>query len=340
MGMPPLSSPLLIIQDQGFLRHDTGPDHPEGAWRLTTIAERLLSGHLADKVAAFVSRPAQRHELTAVHDENYLLRFEEAALTGRSHLDHPDNQICYDSYQAALLAAGAGPTAIDLLEAGEGRAAFAAVRPPGHHAERSSALGFCFLNNAAVAARYWQDRHRRRRVMIIDWDAHHGNGIQAAFEEDPEVFYLSIHEHPTWSFPGTGWSEERGCGPGRGATLNLPLPPGADDAALLRLIEEKVAPALAVFRPQALIIGAGFDGHRDDDMSGLAYSSQLYRRLGVLAASWAQTYCPGRLLSLLEGGYRPQILARCVEYYLTGLLEYPSPVANQQPQLNKERIKP
>ncbi|HET98242.1 MAG TPA: histone deacetylase [Desulfurivibrio alkaliphilus] len=338
--MPRLSQPLLVIQDQHFLQHDTGPDHPEGSWRLTAIAQRLRTGLLADRVAIFPSRSARRQELTAIHDENYLLRFEEAALTGRSYLDHPDNQICYDSYQAALLAAGAGPAAIDLLEARQGCAAFAAVRPPGHHAERAMALGFCFFNNAAVAARYWQNRYQRRRLMIIDWDAHHGNGIQAAFEEDPEVFYLSIHEHPTWSFPGTGWGEERGSGSGRGTTLNLPLPPGSDDAAVLRLVSEKVEPALAQFQPQALIIGAGFDGHRDDDMSGLAYSSQLYGRLGRLAASWAGRYCPGRLLTLLEGGYRPDILPLTVENYLAGLLAEQPPTTDSQTDSNQQREMP
>jgi acetoin utilization deacetylase AcuC-like enzyme len=317
---------LLLVSDQEFLQHQTGRDHPESPQRLQAVLKRLETSSapgnpLAGSLRIIPARAAGREELLTVHDENYLLRFEETALSGRSYLDHPDNQLSYDSYRIALLAAGAGLAAIDRLEEGGQSAALALVRPPGHHAERAAALGFCFLNNAAVAARYWQQRHQRQRIMIIDWDAHHGNGIQAAFEEDPDVFYLSIHEHPTWSFPGTGWGEERGSGPGRGATLNLPLRPGSGDEQVIRLINEKVNPALAKFAPEALIIGAGFDGHRDDDMSGLAYSSELYRYLGRCAAAWAAQCCPGRLLSLLEGGYQPELLAVCVENYLDGLLK-------------------
>lgn len=318
----PHARPLLVVDDPGFLRHDTGGgDHPESPARLLAIRRRLAAGPLAKRLAIHHSRPAERAWLTAIHSENYLLRFEEEALVGRSYLGHPDNQMCPETYQTALLAAGAGPRAIDLLEAGEGDLAFCPVRPPGHHAERALPLGFCFLNNIAVAARYWQQRYGRRRIMIIDFDAHHGNGIQAAFEEDPEVLYASIHEHPTWSFPGTGLGEETGSGAGRGATLNLPLPPGSGDETALRLIEERLAPAVAAFRPEALIIGAGFDGHREDDMSGLAYSHEFFRHCGRLVAVWAARHCRGKALTILEGGYPPQLLAEAVETYLTALID-------------------
>lgn len=313
--------PLTIITDPLYLQHDTGGnDHPESPARLRAIEKQLRAGQLASAITTVTPRPAARDWLTAIHAEAYLFRFEETVLAGRSHIDHPDNQIGPDTYQAAVLAAGAAPAAIDLLEANATAHAFCCVRPPGHHAERAMALGFCFLNNVAVAARYWQTAHGRRKIMIIDWDAHHGNGIQAAFEEDPEVFYLSIHEHPTWSFPGTGWSEETGLGAGKGATLNIPLPPGSSDAAVEKAVREKIEPALASFRPEAILIAAGFDGHVQDDMSGLTYSTELYRYLGCCAARWAHRHCPGRLLSLLEGGYHLESLAASVEAYLTGLL--------------------
>lgn len=319
-----LTQSILLVGDAEFQRHETGRDHPESARRLQAIQARLSSSPLADRLHYLSPRPARYEELTAIHSPNYLLRFEEAALSGRSYLDHQDNQLGYDSYRVALLAAGAGLAAIEALEnaATTSTGAFALLRPPGHHAEAAAALGFCFLNNAAVAARYWQQQYRRRKIMIIDWDAHHGNGIQAAFEEDPTVFYLSIHEHPTWSFPGTGWGEERGSGPGRGFTLNLPLPPNSGDDQVLRLLDEKVTPTVNNFAPEAIIIAAGFDGHRDDDMSGLAYSSELYYRLGDYAAARAADHCPGRLLSLLEGGYQPEILAQCLENYLRGISDH------------------
>jgi len=241
-------------------------------------------------------------------------------LSGREWFDHRDNQIGEASYQAALLAAGAGPTAIDLIEAGAAPHAFCAVRPPGHHAERSRALGFCFFNNAVVAARYWQKAHARRRVLVFDFDAHHGNGIQHAFESDPEVFYVSLHEHPTFSFPGTGYAEETGTGPGVGATLNIPLLPGARDAVALEALEERIDPAVRAFRPEAIVVAAGFDGHLLDDMSGLGYSTALFRCFGRAVTRWAAELTGGRSLTLLEGGYHIGSLCDGVEQYLFGLL--------------------
>ncbi len=219
---------------------------------------------------------AERKWLLKVHDENYLLRLEEAALSGKTWLAHPDNQMSYETYEVALLAAGAGLTGIDLLEREKRGRVFCAVRPPGHHAERALPLGFCFLNNIATAARYWQEKYGRRKIAVFDFDAHHGNGIQAIFEEDPDVFYTSIHEHPTFSFPGTGYAEERGSGAGLGATLNVPLLPGNGDELFKKELLRTIEPALLDFQPEALLVAAGFDGHQLDDMSGLAYSTELY----------------------------------------------------------------
>jgi acetoin utilization deacetylase AcuC-like enzyme len=318
--MPP-PKPLTLISHPRFLDHDTGGQgHPEVPARLTAIAARLAAGPLAPFITPTDAiEAAEWQRLTACHDETYLYRFEEAALAGHSWLDHPDNQLCFGTYEAALLAAGAGIGGIDLLESGGAEVVFGAVRPPGHHAEQGMALGFCFFNNVAVAARYWQQAHGRRKIMIIDWDAHHGNGIQAAFEEDPEVFYISLHEHPTFSFPGTGWAEDIGSGAGRGTTLNLPLPPGTGDDVVLAVLRDKVAPVIERFRPDALIVAAGFDGATEDDMSGLAYSPALFGRLGSMTATWGERYCRGRVLSLLEGGYHLESLARGVEAYLCGL---------------------
>lgn len=310
---------ITIITHPNCLAHDTGGgEHPETPARLTSILAKLEASPLKERLAFIESSKAQRRWLTTSHDEHYLFRLEECALSGKTYLDHPDNQLCFESYEAALLSAGAGLTGIDLLE-GDTDLVFCAVRPPGHHAERNLALGFCFLNNCVLAARYWQQQYGRKRILILDFDAHHGNGIQSAFEEDPEVFYLSLHEHPTFSFPGSGYAEETGTGKGRGTTLNIPLPPGADDRLVLNALDKCAAPAIAAFAPERIIVAAGFDGHRSDDMSGLLYSTELYGKFGEYLAAWAQRFCQGKLLSILEGGYHLESLADSAAAYLSAL---------------------
>lgn len=310
---------FIIINHPVYLAHDTGGNfHPEIPERMTCILDQLCSSSLAPYLSILEPRKAEWEWLTSFHQENYLLRFEEAALSGKSFLDHPDNQLCFDSYEAALFSAGAGLNGIDFLEGGE-NLVFCAVRPPGHHAEKNVSLGFCFINNVVISTRYWQQKYHRSRLAIIDWDAHHGNGIQSAFEEDPDILYVSLHEHPTYSFPGTGYSEDTGSGAGEGTTLNIPLPPGADDREVLKAVSRQIEPALSGFSPEAIIIAAGFDGHVNDDMSGLAYSTELYGQLGRFASDWGNRYGRGRVLTILEGGYHPPSLAESVEAYLRSL---------------------
>lgn len=311
---------LYHITHPRYLRHDTGGGgHPEVPARMGVLSRELGCREDLFNLCSLEPTAAERGWLLKIHSENYLLRFEEAALSGQSYLGHPDNRLGYETYEIALLAAGAGLTGIDLVEQAPAPV-FCSVRPPGHHAEEALPLGFCFLNNVAVAARYWQERYHRRRIAIIDFDAHHGNGIQAAFEEDPEVFYISIHEHPTFSFPGTGYAEETGTGPGRGTTLNIPLLPGKGDAEMQAAYQRQIEPALSRFRPEALLVAAGFDGHRLDDMSGLAYSTELFGWLGERIAALANRHCDGRLVSILEGGYHLPSLGASAVQYCTGLV--------------------
>jgi len=319
----PRFCPVTIVTDPMYLDHDTGGGgHPETPARLEAILRRLDQGPLKGSVTKIRPRMAERHEILTVHTDHYLFRFEEACLAGRESLGHPDNRIGYDSYEVAFLSAGGGLTGIDLLERGEAKLVFACVRPPGHHAEAALALGFCFFNNVAIAAKYWQRVYGVERVLVVDFDAHHGNGIQEVFDEDPTVLYVSLHEHPTFSFPGTGWANETGIGAGEGFTLNIPLSPGSDDEAVLKALEKKVDGAVTSFAPQAMIVAAGFDGHVMDDMSGLAYSTALYGRLGTYMAAWAERHCRGRVLSILEGGYNLDALAASAEAYLAGLSVY------------------
>ncbi|MFH2124509.1 MAG: histone deacetylase [Pseudomonadota bacterium] len=314
-----LPSLLTLITDSRFLEHDTGGDHPEIPARLQSILATLEQSDCFALLEQLRSRPAERQWLMAAHDEGWLFRFEEAVLSGKTFIDHPDNQIGYDSYDVAVLSAGAGLTAIDLLEQRQAQQCFALVRPPGHHAERIRPFGFCFFNNCVVAARYWKQHYGRKRIVVFDFDAHHGNGIQSAFEREEDSLYVSIHEHPSFSYPGTGYADEKGFAAGRGSILNLPLSPGAGDAqilALLPVVEEKIAQ----WQPDAIIVAAGFDGHRADEMSGLLYSTGVFAKIGERVRSWSNLYCSGRLLSILEGGYELSVLGESVEAYVQGLL--------------------
>lgn len=307
-----------ILTDNFMLRHDTGGhDHPEQSARLAAIMERLERSPFPSSILSV--RKAEPEHILKVHKQTYAMRFEEACLSGKSYLGHSDNRISYETYEAALHSVGACLDGIDLLEQDRTGAVMCINRPPGHHAEASLALGFCFFNNVAIAARYWQDFHGIERIFILDFDAHHGNGIQEIFDEEPTVFYASIHEHPTFSFPGTGWGNDNGTGNGVGYTLNLPVSPGATDAQILKIMEENVAPALKYFKPQAIIAACGFDGHALDDMSGLCYTTALYAKFGMYLSAWAEKYCNGRLLNVLEGGYHLEALAASVEAYLKGV---------------------
>ncbi|MBU0484196.1 MAG: histone deacetylase [Proteobacteria bacterium] len=313
---------LFHITHSRYLLHDTGgADHPETPERLRVIASALAGLNGCCRLLTVEPTPPEKEWLLTVHAAEYLLRFEEVALSGRSYLGHPDNQLCYESFEIAILATGAGLTGIDLLEKEAGSRVFCSVRPPGHHAEKTVALGFCFFNNVAIAARYWQIKYARRRIAIIDFDAHHGNGIQSTFEEDPDVLYVSTHEHPTFSFPGTGYAEEIGTGAGEGTILNIPLLPGAGDAEVKNAFVEQIIPAVEKFRPEALIIAAGFDGHQLDDMSGLLFSTELYGYLGRKIAALGDRLCEGRVISILEGGYHLPSLGASVKEYCRGIME-------------------
>lgn len=311
---------ITIITHSRLRDHDTGGgEHPEIAARLLVIDEKLKSGELGASLEYIEPRSPERKWLRTFHSEAWLLRFEEEVLSGRSYIGHPDNQVCYETFAVAQLSVGSGLMGIDLIEDRGSGPVFSLTRPPGHHAESSVPYGFCFLNNCVIAARYWQQQYGRSRICVLDFDAHHGNGIQAAFEEDPDVLYISIHEHPSFSYPGTGYGDETGTGEGTGTIVNIPLPPGSGDANVVTALDTRVRPALETFRPEALVVAAGFDGHRQDDMSGLNYSTGLYRFLGERIAGWTREFMHGRVVSILEGGYQLDALAESVEAYLAGL---------------------
>ncbi len=315
-------TPIYIITDPSFQRHDTGGgEHPEVPERLEVINRFLADSRLGRDIKQFCPSVATREQLLAFHSEDWLFRFEEAVLSGRTYIDHPDNQVGYESYDIAMLSAGTGIRGVKLVEQDSTPIVFGITRPPGHHAEPNTPYGFCFFNNCVIAARYWQSDYGRKRVCIVDFDAHHGNGIQTAFEEEADTAYISIHEHPSFSYPGTGWPEETGIKDGRGTILNLPLLPGSTDVEV-RALFPAIRKFAGDFQAEAFVIGAGFDGHAADDMSGLNYSFQIFKELGSFLAGLAWEQAQGRMLSILEGGYCLECLGESVAAYLQGIQEF------------------
>ena len=303
-------------------RHRTGPGHPECAGRLQAIIERLEECGALDDAERHEPAPAAVDQIAAIHAETYIRHVEKACREGASMVDTEDTAISADSYSAALLAAGGALDAVDRLMDGRWQNAFVACRPPGHHAERDLAMGFCLFNNVAVAAAYLRQHHDVERVAILDWDVHHGNGTQHAFEADPAVHYTSLHQWPL--YPGTGRADERGIEAGRGATLNCLMAPGQGDDDYRRVIEEQVLPELDRFAPQVMLISAGFDAHQADPLSATRVTETGYLEMTRLVTALAAQHAGGRVLSLLEGGYDLDALAASVQIHVESLLDAPA----------------
>ena len=291
--------------------HDVPFGFPEHRERLDRVLERLAASHEVSEAPAHPDREAA---LAAVHDEVYLRLFERAVERGDGLLCSADNPLSSGTLEAARGAVDTLLTAADRMMETPAARPFAAVRPPGHHAERATAMGFCYYNNVAVAAQYLIDRHGLDRVAILDLDVHHGNGTQHLFEERADVFFASVHQWPF--YPGTGAEDERGRGGGAGATLNVCLGAGAGDDEYRRAIEDRIVPALIDFGPRALLVSAGFDAWRADPLGGMRVSESGFELWGEIVRRTADDLCRGRILSTLEGGYDLEALPSLVETYL------------------------
>jgi acetoin utilization deacetylase AcuC-like enzyme len=292
--------------------HDTGRGHPERADRLVAALAAVHDADLGNTLLEVVPRAASSSELERVHDVRYLRAVEEFAAAGGGHLD-PDTVVSPGSWSTATLAAGCGPAVLDVLRAGEADAGFVIVRPPGHHATRTRGQGFCLINNIAVAAAALAADGER--VLIVDWDVHHGNGTQDIFWDDPRVLYVSTHQSP--AYPGTGSIAETGGPNAFGLTINFPLPPGATGDIARDALDEVVTPAVGRFSPTWVLVSAGFDAHRADPLADLEWSAGDYVGLTQRVAAFAPQ--PGRLVAFLEGGYDLVALRECVRVTTTAL---------------------
>jgi acetoin utilization deacetylase AcuC-like enzyme len=300
---------LVIARSKRFLDHDPGAWHPERPERLAAIDRGL--GEAATAGLAFeelTPRAASREELLSVHDPAHVERLEAAR--GRAMQIDPDTATSPDSVEVAGLAAGATIDLVRRVAEGRGHTGLALVRPPGHHAIPQRSMGFCLYGNLAVAVKRLLDERVVERVAIYDWDVHHGNGTQAAFYDDPRVLFMSTHQWPF--YPGTGAADETGAGDGEGATVNLPCSAGTSEEEILALTTDILAPRVRAFRPDLILVSAGFDGHVRDPIGSFGITTEGFRTLAVRWRELAEELCGGRIAGVLEGGYDLEALSASV----------------------------
>jgi acetoin utilization deacetylase AcuC-like enzyme len=308
-----------LAEDPGVREHDTGPGHPERQERCSAILKRFEASGLIHDLTLIRSRLANDEELGLVHTPSYIALVQREVAEGRAVLSTGDTDISWGSMSAARIAAGLVLSAVDAVYGGEVRNAFCVARPPGHHAGANRGMGFCLFNNIAIGARYAQKAFGAKRVLIADWDVHHGNGTQDIFYEDGSVLFFSTHQSP-W-YPGTGSRSERGEGAGLGTTINCPFPAGSGRTEIVGAFREELLPAAKEFRPDLVMISAGFDSRINDPLGGFRLTDDDFSELTNIMTDLAAEQCAGRLVSVLEGGYNLDGLARASEAHVRALYE-------------------
>ncbi len=305
-----------FVYDPVFERHRAPAPHPECPERLQAVLAGFRTFGLSPQLLHLPITPTSDEWILCAHTREHMERVRATRGSAGSYLD-PDTYTNAHSYDAACKAVDAVLAAVDAVVKGAVQRVFCAVRPPGHHAERNRAMGFCLFNNIAIGARYARLRHKLHRVFILDWDVHHGNGTQDIFYEDPSVFFCSLHQFPL--YPGTGTRRETGRGAGEGYTLNVPLPPGSGDETYVRFFEDELGATIRRFSPDLIMISAGFDAHRDDPLANMELTTEGFVRLTRIVTGLADEVCGGRIVSVLEGGYGLEALAACAAGHVRAL---------------------
>lgn len=314
-----MPSPVAVYTHDLCLAHDTGPSHPESPQRLSAIRDALQSAPFASLLHFHTASPAPTRWIESIHTREYRGFIEEACLKGLSTVDMGETRICEDSYNAALLAAGSDIGCVDAVLSNGYRCAFSLARPPGHHASEEQAQGFCIFNNIAIAAHYAERAYGMERVCIVDFDVHHGNGTQRLFYASPTVLFCSLHQLPLW--PHSGDFHETGTSAGAGYTVNCPFPHGATLDQYKDAFDGEILPAIRNFRPQLLLLSAGFDAHQNDPLADIRLRSKDYLTLTRWFRALAETYCHGRVVSVLEGGYDLDAIAASATAHVKALTE-------------------
>ncbi|MFH1562550.1 MAG: histone deacetylase [Nitrospirota bacterium] len=305
-----------LVYHPTYLLHETR-GHAENKLRLLSILKYLEQSKIKNNLFYIPPRYATVEEIGLIHPLTYIKMIERACQTNKRSID-PDTQICPKSYEVALLAAGGVISAIDAVMEGKVKQAFALVRPPGHHAEPNKGMGFCIFNNIAIGTKYAQNKYGLEKILIIDFDVHHGNGTQLVFYDDPSVLYCSIHQYPF--YPGTGTQLEKGEGKGERLTINVPLPAKTGDIEYIAAFKNYILPPALEFNPELVLVSAGFDGHKDDPIGGMKLTNEGYKNIAKMICEIANQSCEGKVVSCLEGGYNIEVLPVLVEEYLLEML--------------------
>ena len=310
--------PTALVVSEAYLQHLTGEGHPEQPARVTAILDRLRDEGLFERTLQIAPRLATDADLLRCHSKTYLRIVAEDVADGERRLSTGDTPLSARSLEVARLAAGGLLAAVDAVLEGQVRNACALVRPPGHHATPTHGMGFCIFNSIAIAARYAQAQHGVRRVLIADWDVHHGNGTQEIFYEDGTVLFFDTHQHPL--YPGTGAAAETGRGAGLGLNINCPFPAGAGRKEIVGAFRERLIRAAEAFKPELVLVSAGFDSRIDDPLGGFGLTDEDFAELTGIMKEIAAAHCGGRLISTLEGGYNLSGLAAAAASHVRALM--------------------